>query len=657
MPSLSLIPFHKSNNNGINNKPALIVFGDGLSDAGNKQAIFGLQAYWKGRFTNGPVWNEYASQIMGLPLVNYAVGGATSSNTPLVSSNKDGRLVPSLLDQVDAFLNNNPRIVHPERNIVSLNIGANNIREAYFSNINQCINNQHAIINGIVKDIEAAILKLFASGYTQIVVWNILPFWEAPRISALDSGKDIIKNMVTRANILISKKVEELVNLNGHKIRYLGMFDAVTACSIAVRDPQILRALGITHATTACINSACGMYGADIKNSSNSDEHFYLDLIHLSTRVHYMLGILFSHLVFCPRKIAKYELLDFLNYYGVAETTSENNLVVDANNRLEHERALITFGDSTSDVGNKEAIFGQKAYWRGRFSNGPVWNEYAAQILGLPLVNYAVGGATSSNTALVNDTRNGELIPSLLDQVDAFLKNNTNVSQPEDDIVSIYIGANNLWLPLLVDPNYFLTNEDALVSGIVDDIEMAVMKLLDSGYSQIVVWNFPQLWDTPEVLAHPRRRPILRRAFIRTDDLILKMVDKLSKVHKNKIKFLKVFDALTIFTKTIKDPEILDTLGITDTTTVCVNSDSGMYKPDLPVCSNDAEYFYYDRVHNTTRVHQMLGIIISCFISNASELTKHELIALLKHYRVNETTAENNPIVNNNIVNSPSFGS
>jgi len=34
-------------------------------------------------------------------------------------------------------------------------------------------------------------------------------------------------------------------------------------------------------------------------------------------------------------------------------------------------------------------------YFEGRFSNGPVWNEYLADDLGIPLINRAFGGATT----------------------------------------------------------------------------------------------------------------------------------------------------------------------------------------------------------------------------------------------------------------------
>src|SRR5215212_9367238 len=71
------------------NFPALVVFGDSLSDTGNA-----------GRFSNGPVWVEHVARRIGARLrpsaeggTNHAVGGARASGGP-----------NGLRAQVDAFL-------------------------------------------------------------------------------------------------------------------------------------------------------------------------------------------------------------------------------------------------------------------------------------------------------------------------------------------------------------------------------------------------------------------------------------------------------------------------------------------------------------------------------------------------------------------------
>ena len=59
--------------------------------------------------------------------------------------------------------------------------------------------------------------------------------------------------------------------------------------------------------------------------------------------------------------------------------------------------SVIVYGDSLSDNGNLYALTGQPPapYYNGRFSNGPVAVEYLASTLGVPLSDFAWGGATT----------------------------------------------------------------------------------------------------------------------------------------------------------------------------------------------------------------------------------------------------------------------
>src|ERR1041384_6306889 len=62
---------------------------------------------------------------------------------------------------------------------------------------------------------------------------------------------------------------------------------------------------------------------------------------------------------------------------------------------------IFVFGDSLSDTGNFYALSGgfpPAPYAGGRFSNGKLWVEYAAEALHMQILsgdNYAVAGATT----------------------------------------------------------------------------------------------------------------------------------------------------------------------------------------------------------------------------------------------------------------------
>ncbi|KAK1479778.1 GDSL-like Lipase/Acylhydrolase [Colletotrichum tamarilloi] len=90
--------------------------------------------------------------------------------------------------------------------------------------------------------------------------------------------------------------------------------------------------------------------------------------------------------------------------------------------------SIVVFGDSFSDNGNGAARVSNNAwptdkYYKGRFSNGIVWAEYVAANLSLPLYDYAVGGATTSNALIHGYTgAKGDIaVPSVIDQVVSFL--------------------------------------------------------------------------------------------------------------------------------------------------------------------------------------------------------------------------------------------
>ncbi|KAK2011937.1 GDSL-like Lipase/Acylhydrolase [Colletotrichum eremochloae] len=127
--------------------------------------------------------------------------------------------------------------------------------------------------------------------------------------------------------------------------------------------------------------------------------------------------------------------------------------------------SIVVFGDSFSDNGNGSARISNSAwptdsYYDGRFSDGIVWPEYVAGNLSIPLYDYAVGGATTSNSLVQGYTGAGGTIavPSVDDQVATFLGKTTPQGQAFTDLDSaalssplfvFFAGANDI----LFNPN------------------------------------------------------------------------------------------------------------------------------------------------------------------------------------------------------------
>jgi hypothetical protein len=98
--------------------------------------------------------------------------------------------------------------------------------------------------------------------------------------------------------------------------------------------------------------------------------------------------------------------------------------------------SLVAFDDSFTDNGNGSFKItngtwpADPAYYKGRFSDGPVWVEDVASNLSIPLYDYAYGGATTDNDLVVGYTGPDStvLVPGAAQKVSEFLsKNDTRV--------------------------------------------------------------------------------------------------------------------------------------------------------------------------------------------------------------------------------------
>ncbi|KAJ4394000.1 hypothetical protein N0V93_003217 [Gnomoniopsis smithogilvyi] len=131
--------------------------------------------------------------------------------------------------------------------------------------------------------------------------------------------------------------------------------------------------------------------------------------------------------------------------------------------------SMVVFGDSFSDNGNGSYRISNGTwplvppYHQGHFSNGPIWAQYLASNLSLPLYDYAVGGATSSNALIQGFTGPSSTlaVPAVTDQVASFLSGlspqSTTLSSTSSDfshpLFVIWAGANDIFF----DPNISAT--------------------------------------------------------------------------------------------------------------------------------------------------------------------------------------------------------
>jgi phospholipase/lecithinase/hemolysin len=110
---------------------------------------------------------------------------------------------------------------------------------------------------------------------------------------------------------------------------------------------------------------------------------------------------------------------------------------------------VIAFGDSLSDNGNLySASYGlvpTYPYWQGRFSNGEVGVEYLASELGVPLTNYAYGGATSGTNNYVSIAYGFSGLPGVSQEVSGYVSSLGGGTADNQALFVLWAGANDFF--------------------------------------------------------------------------------------------------------------------------------------------------------------------------------------------------------------------
>src|SRR5215472_16985215 len=153
---------------------------------------------------------------------------------------------------------------------------------------------------------------------------------------------------------------------------------------------------------------------------------------------------------------------------------------------------LYVFGDSYCDVGNLFAATGgavpSTPYYNGRFSNGLIWVDHVARLLGVSLTpsllggtNYAFGGAWVTASQPLFGPRS---IPSVPQQVEQYLRRHRGKADPN----AVYIlegGGNDILGTTTGSPQ-------ALAYRIAERIVGCAITLRQAGAKHFII---PNLFD------------------------------------------------------------------------------------------------------------------------------------------------------------------
>jgi outer membrane lipase/esterase len=273
---------------------------------------------------------------------------------------------------------------------------------------------------------------------------------------------------------------------------------------------------------------------------------------------------------------------------------------------------IFVFGDSLSDTGNiflatRENIPQSPPYFMGRFSNGPVWVERLAEMLGLEAsaslaggTNFAFGGAeTGQETGEIFEQPIDVLIPSIRLQVSTFLASDF-IGGPFDDVdpEALYIvwgGPNDLRPAVMAGT----TQPAAEAQRAVDDLVAAMRDLADAGARTFLVPNLPDLGLTPESRAlGPGTMALATDISIRFNNALAAALNSLESELGITIIRLDVFSALA---DVVANPAAF---GLTNVTDACL-----MGEPFTggTACAQPEAHLFWDDIHPTATAHAILA--------------------------------------------------
>ncbi len=175
---------------------------------------------------------------------------------------------------------------------------------------------------------------------------------------------------------------------------------------------------------------------------------------------------------------------------------------------------IFVFGDGLSDMGRLGYFTNYKyppspPFFEGRWTNGAVWVEYLAEMLGVKLDfsnNFAIGGATTGyyniNEPLKQSLNIDKKVvfSGLANQVEMFLAGKEAVSSK--DLYVIWAGGHDIGSYLEYGEPDIIKYPPSL------NIKSSILKLYIKGARKFLVGNLPDLLNTPLYANSPSKQTI-----------------------------------------------------------------------------------------------------------------------------------------------------
>lgn len=262
---------------------------------------------------------------------------------------------------------------------------------------------------------------------------------------------------------------------------------------------------------------------------------------------------------------------------------------------------IVAFGDSLTDFGGIAAYNDDFPDSIEDFpqvqTNDRVWVQYLADEWGAGLDNNAIGGAeTDRHTSeKVQAASDAGLIPDLgyLGQVDTYVDGDHTIAEA-DTLFVVWIGGNDF---LGFDFNE--GDAGAFVSETLENISTGLTDLaVDAGARIFLVLNLPDMGKIPEfndnAAVAPQASALARDFNAALDDILVEFRQSQGGIQVYR------FDVFSYMNQIIASGEFENTTG-----TYLELDEDGDWTGDY---NGDAdEFIFWDEIHPTDRVHEMLG--------------------------------------------------
>lgn len=289
---------------------------------------------------------------------------------------------------------------------------------------------------------------------------------------------------------------------------------------------------------------------------------------------------------------------------------------------------LYVFGDSLSDTGNvlnlTQGQFPTFPYAKGRFSNGDIWVDYLSKKLDLNIElftddtsqgggdskNFAIGGATSGE-------ENVGIVPfGLKQQINNFKLHSDRLERFDDDLFSVWIGANDYFSFIEDDPTTeeietnFPNSDREIVSAVIEVVDLnignAVREIIEAGGKNIAIFNLPDIDKTP--LAQnlmEKDRTILQKLSSLHNQYLSNFIEK-TEFFNPDVNLLKI-DVESLFDEILKKPHDFGFTNVADNYTG-IDLYTGSYSSSAE--GNPNEFLFFDSVHPVTNAQSLIADLV-----------------------------------------------